>query len=320
MPPPQADAYSEGDEPRQGFPVTGSEVFLIRNPAAGGRRGREIWPIMQAAFRQAQLPVVEAVAEAPQHAWALAERAARDGYGIVAAAGGDGTIHEVVNGLLRGRPDGPPALAIIPVGTANIFVHELDLPRDPGRVVELLRRGARRRIDLGRVNDRFFTTVAGTGFDAEVVHRAHRWPRWLGGKPRHVLAGLQTLPGYRPVGAWLRMNGEERRISLYFLAAAITGWYGGGIHIAPHAQVDDGYLSIVYGEDMTAREAFTALRWAISGRHLRHPKIGTALAEEIRVETDEPLAIHADGEAVGRGPAAFRCIPGGLEVIVPAGN
>ncbi len=298
--------------------MSGSEVFLIHNPTAGGRAGRQIWPVMQAALRQAHLPVLETVAEAPNHAWALAEQAARDGYPIVAAAGGDGTIHEVVNGLLRGRPDRPPALAIIPVGTANIFVHELGLPRDPGSVVELLRRGARRRIDLGRVNDRFFTTVAGTGFDAEVVHRSLRWPRWLGGKPRHLLAGLQTLPGYRAVEARLRMNGGERRISLYLLAAAITGWYGGGIHIAPHALVDDGYLSIVYAGSMTAREALTALRWALSGDHLRHPKIGTELTREIRVETVEPLAIHADGEALGRGPATFQCIPEGLEVIVPA--
>jgi len=300
--------------------VSGSEIFLIHNPTAGGRAGRQIWPVMQAALRQAHLPVVEAVAEAPQHAWALAEEAARDGYPIVAAAGGDGTVHEVVNGLLRGRPDGPPALAIIPVGTANIFVRELGLPRDPGSVVELLRRGLRRRIDLGRVNDRFFTTIAGTGFDAEVVHRSQRWPRWLGGKPRHLLAGLGTLPGYRAVGARLRMAGGERRLSLYFLAAAITGWYGGGIHIAPHARIDDGYLSIVFAGDLTAWEASTVLRWALTGDHLRHPKVGTALAEEILVDSDEPLAIHADGEDLGRGPAAFRCIPGGLEVIVPAGN
>lgn len=82
---------------------------------------------------------------------------------MIAAAGGDGTIHEVVNGLLRGRPERPPALAVIPVGTANILVRALGLPRDPGTVARALRHGVRRRIDVGQVNDRYYTTIAGIG-------------------------------------------------------------------------------------------------------------------------------------------------------------
>lgn len=85
------------------------------------------------ALQSAGVRLVEAVAEGPRHAWGLAERGARDGYGVIAAAGGDGTIHEVVNGLRRGRPERPPALAVIPVGTANILVRALGLPRIPAQ-------------------------------------------------------------------------------------------------------------------------------------------------------------------------------------------
>ncbi|MGH2452971.1 MAG: diacylglycerol/lipid kinase family protein [bacterium] len=297
--------------------MTPSDVFIVRNPVAGGRRGRQIWPAIRAALSAEGIGVVEEVAQRPGHPWLLAEHAARAGYSVVAAAGGDGTIHEVLNGIMRGRPGQPPALAIIPVGTANIFVRELNLPQDPSGIAEMLRHGRRRRIDLGQVNDRYYATIAGIGFDAEVVHRSRGWPHWLGGKARHLLAALGTLPRYRAVSARVRVNGREERLPLYLLAAANTSWYGGGIRIAPHARVDDGRLSVVVLGDLSIREVFGTLRSTLAGTHLQLPKVGHTMAEEIRVDADVPLAIHADGEDLGRGPAAFRCIPGGLEVIVP---
>ncbi len=299
-------------------PMSPSDIFIIVNPTAGGRRAQRVWPAIRAALTVQGVGFMAEMGERPGHPLLLAEQAARAGYPIIAAAGGDGTIHEVLNGLLRGRPADPPALAIVPVGTANIFVRELKLPQDPAGIAHMLRRRDRRRIDLGQVNDRYFATIAGIGFDAEVVHRSRRWPRWLGGKARHLLAGLGTLPRYRAVSARLRVNGREERLPLYLLAAANTSWYGGGIHIAPHARIDDGQLAVVVAGDLSVSEAFTALRWTLSGRHLQHPKIGHTTAQEIRVETEKPLAIHADGEYLGRGPASFRCIRQGLEVIVPA--
>ena len=292
-------------------------VLVISNPAAGRGTGLRALPAVRSALGAANLSRDEAIATEPGQAWALAERAARDGYDTVVAVGGDGTLHEVVNGVLRGRPEHPPALAVIPAGTANIFARALGLPKDLVAAARVLVDGTRRRIDAGRVNDRYFATVAGAGLDGAVVRLASRWPRWIGGKLRHVVAGLVTLATYRPAQVRLWIDGQEQTESLILLAAANTSWYGGGIHIAPLARVDDGLLSVVSIGDVGRLETIRLLRLAFSGRHLDQRQVGHALAREVRVESDTPLAIQADGENIGALPARFRCVPGALELIVP---
>jgi diacylglycerol kinase (ATP) len=247
----------------------------------------------------------------------LAEQAARDGCDIVVAVGGDGTLHEIVNGLMRGRPDHPPALAVIPAGTANIFARALDLPTEPAAAARVLAEGVRRRIDVGQVNDRYFTTVAGAGLDGAVVRLASRWPRWIGGKPRHAAAGLVTLAGYRAARVRVWLDGLEQAESLILLAAANTAWYGGGIHIAPAARPDDGLLSVVFIRDVGRLELLHLVRLAVSGKHLNHPRTGHAPAREVRAEADIPLPVQADGEDLGVLPARFRCVPAAIDLIVP---
>ncbi len=292
-------------------------VLAVINPTAGRGAGFGALPAIRSMMRDAGLAWTEAIAEAPRQAWAIAEQAARDSYDIVVAMGGDGTLHEVVNGILRGRPDTPPALAVIPAGTANIFARALDLPAHPVAAARVLVNGVRRRIDVGQVHDRYFATIAGTGFDAAIVALASRWPRWIGGKPRHVAAGLVALATYRAAPARLWIDGQERTESLFLLAVANTGWYGGGVHIAPAARVDDGLLSVIYIRDVGRIEAIRVLRQSFSGTHLNHPKVAHALATEIRLDVDAPLRIQADGEDVGALPARFRCVPGALELLVP---
>jgi len=150
-----------------------------------------------------------------------------------------------------------------------------------------------------------------------VVYRARQWPRWLGGKGRHVGAGLRTLARYRAVATRVRIDEQEQVVPLYFLAAANTNWYGVGMNLAPHARIDDGRLSVVYVTDVGRLEVLGVLLRTFSGDHLGHRKVGHAFAREIHVESSVLLRVHADGEPVGRTPATFRCVPGALEVIVP---
>lgn len=296
------------------------EVTAVINPVAGRGAGMRARRIIGTVLRDTEMRVVEAMAEAPGQAEAHAERAAREGCDIIIAAGGDGTLHEVVNGLLRGRPDRPPLLAVVPAGTANIFARALHLPTDLEEAARLIVAGACRRIDLGLVNGRYFATAAGIGFDADVVRLAARWPRWIGGKARHVLAGVLRLAAYRAVDAQIEMDGRVRAERLFLLAAANTDWYGGGIHMAPHARVDDGRLAVVCIKAVNPLQAVGLLLRAFSGRHLHHPRVGFADAEQIHVASDIPLPVHADGEYVGTTPVAIRCIRDALEVFVPRGG
>ncbi len=261
----------------------------------------------------------EANATRPGLAWPLAEAAASDSPDLIVAVGGDGTIHEVVNGMLRGRPEHPPVLAVIPGGTANIFTRALGMPNDPMKAAELLLTGATRRIDLGQVNGRYYMTISGVGFDGEAVARANRWRRrWTGTKPLYVGAILTTLARYHPVDCRLVIDGTVHDLRMSFLAVANTPWYGGGVHIAPHARPDSGTLAVVAAADLGRIESLWVLLQAFSGSHLRHPKVMHTTAREIQVESHIPLAVHADGETIGSTPATFHVLPGALEVMVPS--
>jgi len=303
-----------------GRAVDAPEIFAVINPVAGGGTGLRAWlsarPVLQAAGRR----TVEATARAPLEAWRLAERAAREGFPVVAAVGGDGTVHEVLNGLLRGRPEHPPALAVIPAGTGNIFAHAFSLPRQPRAAARALVSGARRRIDVGLANERYFASVAGVGFDGEIVSRAGRWPGWIDGKIRHIAVGLLVLAAYQATPVRVRIDGAERRLPLFLLAAANTPWYGGGIQIAPHARPDDGALAVVTITEIGRLEAFRLLARSFSGRHLGHTRVEHTSAKQVHVDSDIPLRVHADGEAIGCSPVTFQCVPGALELLIPRGR
>ena len=215
-------------------------------------------------------------------------------------------------------PPGRPTLAVIPGGTANIFTRALAIPQHPEDAAQLLLTGDPRRIDLGQVNGRFYATVAGAGFDGEVTAQANRWRRrWTGTKPLFVVAILKTLAWYRPVESVITLDGSAINTRAFLVTAANTPWYGGGIHIAPHARVDSGTLAVVIAQDMQGIEALQVLLRTFSGQHLQHPKVIQASAREIRVRSEHSVAVHADGESLGHTPVTFRAVPAALTVIVP---
>lgn len=250
------------------------------------------------------------------HGWEVAQQAAGHGFESVVAVGGEGTVHEVINGLLRSRADHQPTLAVIPGGTANDFARCLGIPLRPELAARLLLNGARRHVDVGRVNDRYYATISGVGFDAEVAKQVNRWPKLVSGTAIYTVAILKMLATYSPVETRVTIDAQVQTLRMFLLAAANTDRYAGGMYMAPHARIDDGRLGIVLAGDLTKAETLAVLPKVFSGDHLKHPKVFHTTAQHVRVESDVPLAIHADGETVGTVPATFSVIPRALEVIV----
>jgi YegS/Rv2252/BmrU family lipid kinase len=296
--------------------------FIIVNPAAGRGRARKAWEsTLRPMLRSGGLTFEEVYEERPGAAVPLAEQAAREGYAVVTVVGGDGTVHEVLNGLLSAPVSTRPAMAVIPGGTGNDFARGIGLPKDMITAARLLLDGAqRRRVDVGKVNDRYYGTISGVGFDAEVAAEVNRWPKWVAGTVVYTAGILKKLITYRCAPARTTIDGETLELSLFLLAAANTSWYAGGMYMAPHARPDDGRLEVIIARDFTKVETLQVLPKVFTGGHLAHPKVSHRPGVEIRVESDIPLAIHADGETVGRVPAVFRAQPQALEVLVPAGR
>jgi YegS/Rv2252/BmrU family lipid kinase len=299
-----------------------ARCFVIVNPAAGRGRARKTWEsTLREMLRSGGLAFEEVYEDRPGAAVPLAEQAAREGYPIIAVVGGDGTVHEVLNGVLRAPVSSQPALAVIPGGTGNDFARGVGIPKDMLAAAQLLLDGGRRRrVDVGRVNDRYYGTISGVGFDAEVAAEVNRWPKWVAGTVVYTAGILKKLVTYRCAPVRITIDGELLELSMFLLAAANTSWYGGGMYMAPDARPDDGRLEVILARDFTKLETLQVLPKVFSGAHLGHPKVSHRSGVEIRVESDVPLAIHADGETIGRVPAVFRPLPQALEVLVPAGR
>lgn len=289
-------------------------VHAIVNPIAGGGRGIRLWERARPVLRQAGWTLSETHSERPGHARDLAAQCDTD---AVLAVGGDGTAHEVANGILAsGRGC---ALGVIPTGTGNDFARAMAIPRNPVAAAGVLLNAARRSVDVGEVNGRYFLTIAGAGFDAEVAKLVNAWPKVLGGVAMYILGILTMLVTYRPVDVTITLDGRGEQERLFLIAVGNTGWNAGGMWMVPPARPDDGILHTVIAGPLTRLDTLLVLPRVFSGGHLAHPKVRQAQAREIHVDGSVPLAVQADGEPLGTLPATFRVHPGALTVLAPPG-
>lgn len=244
----------------------------------------------------------------------LAREAALAGADLVVAAGGDGTIGEVANGLVGTSA----TLGVLPLGTGNDFARTIGIGTDLNLAARTLGQGQAQTIDLGKL-DRggYFINVAGCGFDAEVATRVNHGFRYLRGTTAYVAAVLQTLRSFRPTRVTIEHDGEvcEELVMLCAIANART--YGGGMRIAPHAELDDGLFDVVLVGDVSRSEFLRAFPRVFKGTHLSHPKVQHFRCSSIRVSSNKGLAVLADGEEVGSTPASFQVVPNAVKVMMP---
>ena len=285
------------------------------NPFAGGgdRRFTKLLAAKQAGLERELGPIELLRTEGPRHAEELARRAVAFGASLIVAVGGDGTVHEVVNGMAGSEA----CLGVIPLGTGNDFATALGIPRSFRKAFEVLAKGWTRRIDLGRANDRYFAGVASVGFDAEVAALAKEGPRFLKAYSAYALAVWKAWRRFRPKALSVEAGDQIFTFKGWLVAGANIHTYGGGFLIAPGAQVDDGLLDFcLVGE--ASRLEFLAQSWkALFGRHVKHPKVISFRAPEATLTGDPSLILQADGEVLGTLPARLQAIPQALKVVVP---
>jgi len=306
------------------------DALIIVNPAsAGGRTGRD-WAATAARLRAAGLEFDAALTSCRGEAVDLARRAAAEGRPLVVAAGGDGTINEVANGLLDAG-DAARArsrLGVLPTGTGGDFRRTLDLPRDVEGAAGVLVAGRGRRIDVGRVTCagagggtvvRHFVNIASAGIGGDVVDRVNGGRRVLNGEVTFLLASIATLLRWRNKPMRLVVDGESRELVAQQVVVANCRYFGGGMHVAPGALPDDGLLDVVTVGDVSAWESVRNMGRLREGTHLEqgHPEIAHTTARRVEVSSPETVRVEADGELPGVLPAVFEVVPDALEVVVP---
>jgi len=256
------------------------------------------------------------------HAEELATIAVRQGATHVVACGGDGTIHEVVNGLVASRlATDAVTLGVVPLGRCNDFARTLNIPCDLCSVVQTLLSTSVRTIDLGKVAERYFITVATLGFDTVVSQyvAAGRSPRFLTGTLAYLYGTLVNLLRYQSV--WVRLSGDldEFEGPVFLAAIGNTSFYGGGMKITPTAVVDDGWLDLCLIRQVPRLDVVKMLPSVFSGGHIKHPKVSMHSFQKMEVTAKESMAIWADGEPAAQTPAVFQVVPHALRVLAPGG-
>jgi diacylglycerol kinase (ATP) len=294
------------------------EMVVIVNPHSG--RGASL-PGIERALRDAGLDYRIARTGGRGHATELAREALRGGARYLVAAGGDGTVHEVVNGMLDddGRPAAADAvLGVVACGSGCDFVRTFGLPSDVAGAVRRLAAGdGVRRIDVGRLTcapgvTRYFVNIAEAGLGASVVARTAGLPGFLGAA-RYLAGFWLTLPGFRPATVRLEADGQAYQWRAHNVVVANCRFYGGGMQISPGSEPDDGVLDVLVMAGPKS-EAFTTVPRVYRGTHLPHRNIATLRAGRVRVDADLPFDIEADGELLGTTPATFDVIPGAIRL------
>jgi YegS/Rv2252/BmrU family lipid kinase len=283
-----------------------------------------VWPIIESMLKQKGLRFEYLITEAPGHAIELAESAASNGYDILLSVGGDGTLHEVVNGVYSaGRISNLP-LGIIGTGTGSDYIRSVGISHHYQQACERVFNHEKMMLDIGLVEymkngqprSKIFVNFAGLGFDAEVVKATTQRFKRLGSKMSYLAGLLSNFVLYRNKSVSLAVDGEAINNKMCTVLVS-NGKYGGGsMMVAPQADLKDGLLDVIMINNISKPDLLLSLPRIYKGTHLTHPKVTTRKAREIRVETKQTAAVQADGELLGETPARFNILPGAMTLIV----
>lgn len=292
-----------------------AEIAILRNPASGRGRSASAWQRFEAEASRLGLRYVAQETLGPGAAAEQARELART-HAVVVAAGGDGTLGEVANGLLGTGA----ALGIVPLGTGNDFSRMLGIGTSVERAAQALAQGSLFDCDAIRVEfedgtSRIAMNICGTGFDAAVAERINRGIRGLGGTAAYLAAVAMELAVHRPRKFWLEAETERWAEKAMLVCAANAASYGGGMRVAPQASLEDGLLDLVVVGAVGMGRFLTQFPKVFSGKHVGLPEVAYVQTPEVRVESDERVPVLADGDIVGTTPVKFRVLPGAIQVV-----
>jgi YegS/Rv2252/BmrU family lipid kinase len=292
------------------------------NPASDNGATGKRWP--ELAHRAAGLGLTgeSLFSDRPGHLIELARGAVEGGAKLVVAAGGDGTLNEVVNGVAGTDVD----LAVIPLGTGMDFGRTYGIPTKFDDAVRVALGGEIRTIDAGHVDyrtwegtdaARWFANVGSVGMSGAVAQRANGMSKVLGGKITFFYALTRVFFEWENTDVCVTLDDCERRGRMHDVIVANGVWHGGGMMLAPDAAPDDGLFDVILIGDVSRADFLTTAPKIYKGKHVTHPKVEVLRSARVTVDADEHLPIEVEGEQVGTTPATFSVVRGALRVRVP---
>lgn len=296
-------------------------VFIV-NPTAGrGAAGKQIRSITERLRQYGLMSPVWRHTQASGDAVRLTREAIDAGASLVVAVGGDGTLHEVVNGLLGSSA----TLGLIPFGTGNDFARAVGLFGDLDAACRAVVQGRTRRFDVGAIEGngtggaKRFLVLTGTGYDACTARTVNQGIKYLAGAPAYVWGAILTAREFQPFHLTMTLDtGETHTTRAMFVSVANTATTGGGMKIAPDARPDDGLLDICLVRELGKMPMLWQLTKVFEGKHVNHPAVTMLKSSTVTLVADPPQPLLIDGEVCGTTPATVTIERQILPMKVPA--
>jgi YegS/Rv2252/BmrU family lipid kinase len=293
---------------------------VIFNPNAGQRDRRHELKAAMAYLENHGWQLSLRETRGPEEATTYARQAVAEGYDVAVAAGGDGTVSEVANGLAGSEV----ALGMFPIGTTNVWALQMGIPpfwplrqHSLLEAAKVLAEGHIRRVDLGQVNGRYFLLWAGVGLDAKITEEVEPEAKKRLGVLAFVIAGIMVAKEFAGTKVQVTIDGCEVKCRAILIVASNAQLYAGIMRLAAQARLDDGLLDVLIfkgqGFPATLRHLFSVL----TNRHLRDPQVEYYQARRVKISTAKPLSVHADDEPFTTTPVEISVVPGALRVVVP---
>ena len=286
---------------------------VIYNPTAGRGRARRHVREVEEYLRSRGARADCEPSTGPDDLVRIAAESSRSGYDRVVVCGGDGTL----NLALRDFDLAKGTLALIPTGSGDDFARVMGIPRNIRGACDVVLDGRIREVDVALANNLRYLGVAGLGFDSEVAEFANRDVKFLRGSAVYLYAIFRVLPKFTPRAVRIATENGTRDERIMFAAVGNTRQYGGGIRITPDAIVDDGLLDLCIVHQTTRGQLLKTLPKAYTGAHVKSPFVETGRGREFRFESEQAMAVYADGEPLTRTPVTFALASEKLKIVVP---
>lgn len=287
---------------------------LIYNPTSGREEVRRKLPDILHRLEQGGLETSCHATQGEGDATKAAVEAVERGFDVIIAAGGDGTLHEVINGM-AGKPNRPP-LGIIPLGTTNDFARALGIPKTWERACDIIVKGQRTPIDVGRINDKYFVNIAGGGSLTELTYEVPIKLKTMLGQLAYYMKGLEKLPGFKPFA--LKMKAPdlviEEQVMLFLIANSNS--VGGFEKLAPSAKLDDGLFDVFVLRQCNLAEFIRIVTLAMRGEHLDDPLVIHFQTNSLELSAIGKIQLNLDGEFGGTLPGSFSVLPRHIECFI----
>jgi diacylglycerol kinase (ATP) len=298
------------------------KVKIILNPYANRWRARAQIAAIEAALAGAHLAYDLAVSQAAGQGVSLAQAAAQAGYDAVVAAGGDGTLNEVANGLITAAGSGCTVpLGVLPIGTANDFSDMAGLPRELGAAVQVIAAGKTRQIDAGQVkvdgDVHYFINNSAVAMEPMVTLENIKMTR-LSGIVRYMVALLRALIKLKAWQMRIAWDGGNYNGPTYLLSVC-NGPRTGGFYMAPEAQMDDGLLDFVFAPEVSKGTVIAVLLRLFQKTHIHHPRVIYSRTSSMTIDSQPGTPVHADGELLSEAATAiaYSILPGKITLLTP---